>query len=128
MTMADVIETQPGANPGRVSFTTALEAARGLAAPIRVAPRRPSGQGARGSGSVGLWPECGGRGSELSRRAAGLPCRPLLHRDRRSLRFGHGVASCGRAQCRLQQTVQAIVPVLVENAASQFDLDDRDVR
>jgi hypothetical protein len=30
MTMADVIETQPGANPGRVSFTTALEAAGAL--------------------------------------------------------------------------------------------------
>lgn len=50
-----------------------------------------------------------GQGSELrgARWAgrAGLP----LYRDRRSLRSGHGVASCGRAQCRLRQTVQAIV-------------------
>ena len=58
--MVDAIETRPGTNPGQVSFTTALEAARGPAAPTRMAPRRPSGQRARGSGSVGLWPECGG--------------------------------------------------------------------
>lgn len=50
-----------------------------------------------------------GAGQRASRRAVGRPCRPPLYRDRRSLRSGHGVASCGRAQCRLRQTVQAIV-------------------
>jgi hypothetical protein len=52
--MVDAIETRPGINPGRVSFTTTLEAARGPAAPTGMAPRRPSGRRARGSGSVGL--------------------------------------------------------------------------
>lgn len=50
-----------------------------------------------------------GAGQRASRRAVGRACRPPLYRDRRSLRSGHGVASCGRAQCRLRQTVQAIV-------------------
>jgi hypothetical protein len=68
--------SRPGTNPGRVSFTTAKEAARGPAAPTRMTPRRPSGQRARGSGSVGLWPECGGRAASF--RGAQWVCRAAL--------------------------------------------------
>jgi hypothetical protein len=45
MAMADAIETRPGANPGRASFTTALEAARDqVTAAAGIYPAGPAGQ------------------------------------------------------------------------------------